>query len=595
MSQISVGTMMRQMRKEKSISQKVLGFGLCSEAALSKYENGERMPDVLLFHCLMQRLGIAPEDFSIMMVKKEYYYYLWKDMVQKAIRKKDWEEVNKLSACKEAEDYTCNKKIQLQFYYYLQAILAEKCQNERKKALQFLKRAIEETVPDFLDGKLEDYRFSLIELQLIALYFYKGTLIGEVGQEKAYFNFKTLLYYTEHRILDEREKVRVLPGIVGMMINACREFIVKEERIALEAGTLDLLKRGRILCHLPEIARLYIQDLKITGVKQINKYETQYGDWSRILDIDFFNMSFQPEDLFDSRPNIYLVSEYLYSYRSINEMTQDQVSDGICTTETYSRLETGKRFPQSVEYMALLERLGISWGYFKGEIETTDYHYFELRQRQRQFIIARKWKEAAYILEKMKFGIDMQDIGNNQYINMMSNLIEFETGKITIEQFYERDMELLKLTVSKERIEKAKLYYFTNTEIELCNHIANILEKLGEPESAMKLLNWLMEQIQKSAINVEYWWWRGMGTTIFNISNILLDSGKCGQALEFIKSYLEKFMNIKTERKNVDNIIEDSISLKKSDAGTGKTCNNKQVFELEDFFSYLQKDNIKVR
>lgn len=44
-------------REKQGISQERLCRGLCAVSALSRYENGERIPDRLLMNALIQRLG----------------------------------------------------------------------------------------------------------------------------------------------------------------------------------------------------------------------------------------------------------------------------------------------------------------------------------------------------------------------------------------------------------------------------------------------------------------------------------------------------------------------------------------------------------
>ena len=115
MRQIKAGIMIGQIREQKKLSRKALSAGLCSAGTLCRYESGERIPDGLLFHCFMQRLGMNPEDFSVMLSAREYQYYVWKETVFEALQKQDWSEVKRLYCSGLAEDRSCNAKIQNQF------------------------------------------------------------------------------------------------------------------------------------------------------------------------------------------------------------------------------------------------------------------------------------------------------------------------------------------------------------------------------------------------------------------------------------------------------------------------------------------------
>lgn len=89
MHKIKTGVMIYQVRVQKKISRKELCAGLCSVKALANYENRERTPDGLLFHCFMQRMGMNPGDFSVIFSLEEYRYYMWKESVFEALQKQD--------------------------------------------------------------------------------------------------------------------------------------------------------------------------------------------------------------------------------------------------------------------------------------------------------------------------------------------------------------------------------------------------------------------------------------------------------------------------------------------------------------------------
>ena len=88
MRKIKTGSMLCQIREQKKISQKKLCAGVCSVATLSKYECGERTPDGLLFFFFMQRMGMAPDDFAVMLSDEEFQYYKWKEAIFTVWRRK---------------------------------------------------------------------------------------------------------------------------------------------------------------------------------------------------------------------------------------------------------------------------------------------------------------------------------------------------------------------------------------------------------------------------------------------------------------------------------------------------------------------------
>ncbi len=377
MRRIKAGIMIYQIREQKKISRKSLSAGLCSAGALTKYESGERIPDGLLFHYFMQRLGMNPEDFAVMLSLKEYEYYTWKETVFEAIQKQEWETVEQLYYSNLAEDRSCNVKIQNQFYLYLSSVLAEKIENNAEKMLRLLRKAVDETVPAYENSGLEAYRLSAFEIGLLALYYYKGGIRHLISEDEVYSKLKSLIDYTIHIITDKQECAKLVPGMVCALLHICHGKMEPVERIFIEEKAVKLLKESGRFYHLPELLRFYTGDLRLIDMEKAHVYEVQYHAFMEVFEDAGYDTAFQPELLFDSRKQIYLLNEYMLSYREIKGMTQLQISEGICAVETYSRMETGKRAPHVKEGEAILERLEIGWGYFRGDLETTDYKAFE--------------------------------------------------------------------------------------------------------------------------------------------------------------------------------------------------------------------------
>lgn len=66
-------------REKQGISQERLCRGLCVVSALSRYENGERIPDRLLMNALIQRLGKSSDELTTMISCQEYAYFEWRE------------------------------------------------------------------------------------------------------------------------------------------------------------------------------------------------------------------------------------------------------------------------------------------------------------------------------------------------------------------------------------------------------------------------------------------------------------------------------------------------------------------------------------
>lgn len=593
MQKIKTGNMIYQIRKSKQISGRKLCAGICSLAALSKYECGERTPDGLLFHYFMQRMGMAPDDFAVLLSEEEYQYYIWKEKMISAIQNREWETAESLLHSEEAMNRSCNEKIQKQFYFYAASVYTEWAEKNYKLSIQFLKEAVQQTVPDFLDNDFSEYQLSTMEIQLIVMYFYKGGQQRFISSNEVYVKLCSLLSYARNRDFDKRECVRLISEITCAILNVCKEQMNVWERLSMEEEAVKLLKESYKMYHLPELLRFYVDDLVETDREKAQIYERQYQVFLQVYEDNGYDPQFQPELIFDRTSQVYLLDEYMRSYREISGMTQEQASEGICAPETYSRIETGKRVPRPKAREALLERLGISWGYFRGDLETTDYTALELLNKYRQAGARSRWQEAECYVRELKRKLDMESVNNRQYVGMMENHLAYATGRMTAQEIYDRDKELLELSITEERLNKTDIYYFSRVEILLHTHIANVLDDMGRKQEAIELLERLLRKTEKSAVEIEYWW-HGMNATIFNLANMLSDIGRCEEALAYMERFTDKCMKMYDGKFLACAIGERGYDLEHLGSTNSEICKRmyEQVVYMMDFYEMERHCNI---
>ena len=266
-------------------------------------------------------------------------------------------------------------------------------------------------------------------------------------------------------------------------------------------------------------------------------------------------------------------------------MTQLRMSIGICAAETYCRLERGKRMPHPKEREAILERLKVGWGYFRGDLETTDYMAFEYLHQFKDASRRCEWKKAEELMGEIRKRLDMESVNNRQYVGMMENWIAYVTGRIGAEEFYRRDKELLELSVKRKDLEKTELYYFSYIEILLHTHLANVLAILGKDREGIRLLKRMLEKMEKSEVGFEYWW-ESIKLSIFNLANMLSDVGEYGESLKYMGDFIDLCFKLSDGKFLGIGIGERVLDLDKLGGTDKATCDRLliQVFYLTDFY-----------
>lgn len=69
---LHIGKIIRQLRKQKKMTQKQLAEGIISETVMSRIENGIIEPSLMELHKIFQRLGKTLEPFEIIISNREY-------------------------------------------------------------------------------------------------------------------------------------------------------------------------------------------------------------------------------------------------------------------------------------------------------------------------------------------------------------------------------------------------------------------------------------------------------------------------------------------------------------------------------------------
>lgn len=67
-----MGKLIRQLRKQKKMTQGELAAGLVSKSVMSRIENGQVEPEISALNALFNRLGKSLEPFEIVVTNKEY-------------------------------------------------------------------------------------------------------------------------------------------------------------------------------------------------------------------------------------------------------------------------------------------------------------------------------------------------------------------------------------------------------------------------------------------------------------------------------------------------------------------------------------------
>lgn len=491
MIKMQIGQIIYDIRTEMKITQEDLSYGLCNVSALSKYENGTRFPDSLLFHAFMERLGKSPSRINIMVSEQEAEYYEWKKKTLDAIKAQRWGEVKDLRDWGHDENPVINEMLQRQYELYLDSIIWDKLNHNPEESYKCIKEAIHLTVPDIDEWDENKGLISGDEMNMAFLYLRAEKMLRIKSNVEIKKQFDSFARYIDTKVSDIFEKAKIYPRLVcAQMLQVGKDIDVKE-RIWLEKKALHLLKRTMVIYDMPELLRLLTEDLQSIGEKEAVVYEKQRDALVSVINEYSVPYTFQLESWYDSNAQICLMNEYLRAARMQKQMTQEELSEGICAVETYSRIESGKRAPSKKNYLELAEKLEIHWGYYRAQIVTNHYNDFEIMSEQRLDMLDGKLERSEEYLYYLKKRLDMEEVENKQYIELQEVILSDE---IKGDAFVERCREILRYTL--EDVNEVQRF-LTKTEMELIYHIGGYYYNIREHEKTVSILESALGRYEK--------------------------------------------------------------------------------------------------
>lgn len=487
-----IGQLIKSARKEQNISLSALYRGICSVSYGSKIENGEQIPNRLLFQALISRLGMNPGEFATMLSYPEYRYFMWKRDVCQALECGQWDEVELLLQKAEASEVKIQEGLQKQFYLWVQSVLEREEENiEISKKL--VEQAIMLTLPEVHEIMGEVLLLSKMEygllMQLAELHL-KNSQRKKANQLLGY-----LLQYANGKHCSDLEKAKRIIEIASLKVKYSVS-TEKEENIALCKEALEQASEYRILNRVRELLEFLVKSgEEIYYYPQLKALNCVYQEYEKNSRDDFYYMQ-------EDKQEVYLLHEMIKAERLNQGLSQERLSEGICEAESFSRIETGKRKPKMSHYRQIAKRLNIEIGFFEGRLDSEDYTALKLREHIGKSSSRNEPEKAWEYFLQLKNRQLVMTAKNRQYMEAIEANLLFRTGKINLEEMIEREKRALFLTVRKNQKWFWKTH-FTRMEGEILNHIAIGLHIQGKTEMAVDLLEKLYCSYQESLTDLD--------------------------------------------------------------------------------------------
>jgi hypothetical protein len=472
---MGAGKLLYDARNEKRISLDNICFGLCDEQTYYRIENGIQEPDGLLFANIWERLGVSLYRINIVLSEEETKWFILKEKVGEALKKRDVNEVEKIKQAME-ELKGLNNPISSQFLDYLAYAILVMKEGFSEKAYELIKKSVTKTIGNPLTIDYSTKYIGQEEIQLLCSYFIAEHKLNPSRDREIHRNILALIRYCAISIDDYSAATGAMSKLAA---TECVCFGERADIISIEKA-VHVMRNAYAILDMP----LLLENLGKSGCEN----HSQYAKWGKSLNnlIATFGdgYSFREELIYIQIPHINEVCDFIKSARIDKGYSQALTSEGICEPENYSRIEKGRRKPNSNKLKGIITKLNVEWGYYNGIIVTNSYECF-LRRIETENTLRMGYDEAGMEkLDLLEAKLDMTIPQNIQYCGELKTTVELGQGKITGSEAVERLLSLLELTNGRgERIR-----YYSPQESTIMVELARIYRrKLNNPNKAISL------------------------------------------------------------------------------------------------------------
>ena len=506
---VEFGLFVSKLRKEQGILLEVLCDGLCDTGKMSRIENGKVEAEKLLRDRLLGRLGVAAENYENFLYYSEYKGWKERQNIVYSILYGKREEA-KQQLIKYQVEYCMEEPLEYQFYLSMLAQIRRQEGAKEEELFEIFQKAVYLTISEPLEKKLVSRRLSMDELNLLLEYvFYNKEALSLDWMEE-------FISYIQQFSLDKLALSKIYPKTIYYFYQ-----VWKEKKGILQIGkmlkycnkAIELLQKVNRMYYLWELLEIKMKLLQQlieenlgkseNAVKRLNEWYQTCKNWLETL-IGLY------EDYGISKPmqdfcyiymdmEAYCIGDVIRIRRKMLGMTMKELSEGICSERTISRLERNQTDPQREIVRLLFERLHMSMEFCKSDLLTSNPEAKRLFGELKQSSNRMECEKVDQLLEQVKSMISL-DIPENKQAIRRSEIVNENNKKKQKKEIVDKKWhinmlkEALEYTIPYEVAIASGEKYLTQNELSCLQNMMNGLDwSYKEMEECVQVLYDLFE------------------------------------------------------------------------------------------------------
>lgn len=204
----------------------------------------------------------------------------------------------------------------------------------------------------------------------------------------------------------------------------------------------------------------------------------------------------------------YTVGDMIRDARERQKYSQEELSYGICTASTLSRIENGLQVPGKKILEGLMQRLGIVDRIYNVYLNQEELKRYEVEQQLTRSLAKGDFEQAQELIECMESllqknsGKDHSLKIEEQYLRFARILIEKNKGE-SPEQILGKLLDTIRMTISDFDGIHIGSRLLTFHEISILNNIGCTYHNMGNLWNALRLLFELKEYMENHTLSAE--------------------------------------------------------------------------------------------
>lgn len=191
----------------------------------------------------------------------------------------------------------------------------------------------------------------------------------------------------------------------------------------------------------------------------------------------------------------YNVGQIIKLTREAMGLSQEELSYGICSVQTLSRIENGKVKVKKKTYQQLMEKMGRNGTKNYSVLSTENFELLDIMAEVDDLIFRHEYKEAEKKLESLKNALPLEEKINYVFVRECEIIIDKGLHRISAKEALVEFEKLIALSIPNYKAYLYGVYPFFHEEIILLMNIGHTYGNLGNDKMAIDIYYMLIRSM----------------------------------------------------------------------------------------------------